>query len=339
MTRRTIPTRVVETGRLARGSSGQGVGWLQSLASRARNLRAQLVGINERLNTPFKNGFMSCVMGEQTFIANTARTLAIAQFPVRPDNIPAAANIALLVNPIFLAGETYRIPIMFTPPGVFHAQFLVVGIEAGFTTFANNARPGVTPLNDYRQQILGLEASRFGFVPPPDVGTIRYTWQRQVLGNFQTVMPFIPYFWNIIDEKSGRQYASDWMPHGALLNTRGTAGSVSNAVEGVAVSTATNHDSELFEFDTPWQFERDAQVSFLFRPIMDLYQIATEDPQLPYGDSPGEFPFIGVNDRSGGRRVQQATVRVEFHGARYYTGQDVLKDGAFLTSSDNGRDR
>jgi hypothetical protein len=99
------------------------------------------------------------------------------------------------------------------------------------------------------------------------------------------------------------------MPHGALLNTRGNSTQVRIAP-----------DSELFDFDTPWLFERDAQVSFLFRPIMDLYQIDAAEPTLPYYS----------DDRNQGKRNQQLTVRVEMHGVRYYDRQDVLKEGAYV---------
>ena len=316
--RRRTPTRVVETGRVVRGSSGQGVGWLQALAERMRNLRAQVAGIHARLNTPLRDGVPGAVAGERTFFADTNKTITIQNFPTNPDATPPAAFTTLKVNPIILAGETYRIPIMFPPPGVFEAHNLVVGIEAGFTMFANVARMGLTPLNDYRQVFAipaGTQYVGGGFVDEsPANSVIQYTWQQQVLGDFCKVMPFLPFFWNIVDEKSGRQYAQDWMPHGALLNTRG------NSIG--RTTPVANPDSELFEFDTPWIFERDGQVSFLFRPIMDLYQIDATDATLPYGTT---------NDLSGGRRVEQATVRVEFHGNRYYTGQDVLKDGAFLT--------
>jgi hypothetical protein len=255
-----------------------------------------------------------------TFVADTTRTLTITEFPDDPDAVPPVAFVALTVNPIFLAGQTYRIPVTFTPPGVLQAHNLVVGIEAGFTTFANSARQGITQLNDYRQ----MKGARPGFVGDPGTA-LQYTWQKQVLGDFTTVMPFIPYLWNIIDEKSGRQYSQTWMPHGALLNTRGNGG-------GTSVHAA-HHDSELFEFDTPWLFERDAQVAFLFRPIMDLYQIAAGDAQTPFVNDAGS----NINDLSGGRRVQQATVRVEFHGNRYYTDQDVMKYGAYVTNSEPQR--
>lgn len=295
--RRQIPTRIIETGRLVRGSSGQGVGWLQTLADRFRNLRAQVAGIEDRLNSNLANGFPSCISAERTFVADTTTTLTIADYQ---------GTGPLTVNPIFLSGQTYRIPVIFTPPGILHANYLNVGIETGFTTFNNVNRFGITPLDDYRRDMGGLFVSEL----PGD--TIRYTQQQQVLGDFAPVMPFIPYFWNIVDEKSGRQYGQDLLPNGALLNTRSNE----------SVDAGVLPDSELFEFDYPWQFERDGQVSFLFRPIMDLYQIASSDAQLPYGNT---------DDRSGGRRVLQATVRVEFHGSRYYTTQDVLKYGAFVT--------
>lgn len=326
--KRSIPTRIIETGRLARGASGQGVGWLQSLAERFRNLRAQIQGVQERLSSPLTDGFPSCVLGELTFKADELTVITIPQYPSNPDSIPSTFIVPLLVNPIMLSGQTYRIPITFTPPGVLYAHNLVVGIEAGYTMFANQNRPGITPLNDYRQFIGNPNDS--GFCPKdPTDGVIQYSYQQQVLGSFATVIPYIPFLWNIVDEKSGRQYAQDLMPHGALLQTRGYSSGNSSSDLG---SKHPNADSELFEFDTPWIFERDAQVSFLFRPLMDLYQIAANDANLPYGSF-----FDPADDRSGGRRFEQATVRVEFHGNRYYTGQDVLKDGAFVTDSEPRR--
>ncbi len=319
--KRNTPTRIVETGRAARGSSGQGVGWLHDLANRARNIRASIVGIHERLTSPLQDGVPGCANGEMRFQADQDKTISIAQFPTDPDDIVTPALLSpLLVNPIILSGQTYTIPITFPPPGVFQAHNLVVGIEAGFTMFANQNRPGLTPLADYRQTPPNGDAAYGGFVSgAPDERVIRYTWQQQVLGNFAQVMPFLPFVWNILDEKSGRPLAQDWIPSGALLNTRGNAGS----------STVEQTDGEFFEFDVPWIFERDGQVSFLFRPLMDLYQIAAADAQRPYVTSEG----AGINDLTGGRRFEEAILRVEFHGNRYYTSQDVLKDGARLTNA------
>jgi hypothetical protein len=186
-------------------------------------------------------------------------------------------------------------------------QNLVVTLEAGMTQVGGVNRPMLYALNDY------LQTRTVGGFDPASTGAgpvaLRATWQQQVLGSRWEYLPYLPYFWNIIDEKSGRQYAQDWMPHGALLNTRGNN-----------VSVRVAPDSELFDFDTPWLFERDAQVSFLFRPIMDLYQVAASSPTLPYV----------FDDRNQGRRNQQLTVRVEMHGIRYYDRQDVLKEGAFV---------
>lgn len=300
MTNRRIPTRVVETGRVVRGSSGQGVGWLQPLAERARGIRAQLEGIYRRLSSPMIDGVPAAVSGEWTFKANTQQQITIENFS---DDQQAPSFVGpLICNPIVLAGQTYKIRIDFPPPGVLSVQNLVVTMEAGMTEFAGINRPRIYALNDYLQEtVLGGFAS--------DVGPYLFTQQQQVLGNFASPLPFLPFFWNIIDEKSGRQYAQDWMPHGALLNTRGNSTYIRVAP-----------DSEFFDFDTPWLFERDAQVSFLFRPIMDLYQIDAAERILPYE----------VDDRNQGKRNQQLTVRVEMHGVRYYDRQDVLKEGAYV---------
>lgn len=301
MTNRRIPTRIVETGRVVRGSSGQGVGWLQSLAERARGLRAQLDGIQRRLTSPMIDGVPAAVSGEVVFKANTKEQITV-NYPVSP-NVPI--NITpILCNPIVKAGQTYRIPVMFPPPGVLSVQNLVVTLEAGMTEYAGVSRPRIYALNDYLQtSITGAFADGNGS------NSYFFTWQQQILGTAWDTLPFLPFFWNIIDEKSGRQYAQDWMPHGALLNTRGN-----NTYVRIAP------DSELFDFDTPWLFERDAQVSFLFRPIMDLYQVDASSDVLPYT----------VDDRNQGKRNQQLTVRVEMHGIRHYDRQDVLKEGAYV---------
>lgn len=324
--KRRNPTRIIEVGRVARGFSGQPLGWLQDLSDRARNLYAQIVGVQERVSSPLRDGFPSCVSGERTFVADTTKTFTISEFPTIPDDQNGAGFVTLTVNPIVLAGETYRIPVTFTPPGVLYAHNLVVGIEAGLPMFANNNVAFINSLGDYRQvrpviNDVADAAQTGGFVNADiNTGQIQYTYQKQVLGNFCTVLPMLPFLWNIIDEKSGRQYAQDWMPHGALLNTRGEA----------STFLVQHVDSDMFEFDTPWLFERDAQVAFLFRPIMDLYQIDAADATSPYRNV---STFAAINDLTGGRRASQATVRVEFHGNRYYTSQDVLKDGAFVTDT------
>lgn len=311
MTNRRIPTRVVETGRVVRGSSGQGVGWLQSLSDRARGLRAQLEGIHRRLSSPMIDGVPAAVSGELTFKANTQEQIEVSYPDVPQELIPGI--LPMLCNPIVKAGQTYRIPILFPPPGVLSVQNLVVTMEAGMTQVAGINRPRIYALNDY------LQTTNLGGFCEASAPPYRFTWQQQVLGTAWATLPYLPFFWNIIDEKSGRQYAQDWMPHGALLNTRGNSTYIRVAP-----------DSELFDFDTPWLFERDAQVSFLFRPIMDLYQVDASATRPP--PAPPDFPLFpySFEDRNQGQRNQQLTVRVEMHGVRYYDRQDVLKEGAFV---------
>ena len=192
--KRNTPTRIVETGRVARGSSGQPTGWLQPLVERARNLKAQIVGVQERIATPLRDGFPSMVQGEMTFKADLGQQISIENYPIDGDATVPTFATPLLVNPIMLAGITYRIPVLYTPPGVLHAHNLVVGIEAGFTTYGAAQRPGITPLNDYRQTIPNLVTSNGAMVSgAPNLRAMRWTYQQQVLGDFAQVMPFLPF--------------------------------------------------------------------------------------------------------------------------------------------------
>lgn len=336
MTNRRIPTRVVETGRVVRGSSGQGVGWLQPIAERVRGLRAQLEGIQRRLSSPMIDGVPAAISGELLFKANTQEKVTVnyPASPVGSSRFYPLGIVPVLCNPIVKAGQTYRIPILFPPPGVLSVQNLVVTLEAGMTEVSGVNQPYISPLNDY----LETQDGAFNISTNLTTTPYFYTWQQQILGNIWLTRPFLPFFWNIIDEKSGRQYAQDWMPHGALLNTR------ANGQSGFSIFEAVAPDGELFDFDTPWLFERDAQISFLFRPIMDLYQLDADaiidfappfgpiSNIFPYGNPPEESepPPVLFDDRNQLKRNQQLTVRVEMHGVRYYDRQDVLKEGAYV---------
>jgi hypothetical protein len=295
MTDRRIPTRTIQTQRPAAGSAGQGVGWLRPLEDRLRGLRAQLEGLHMRLGSPLADGVPAAVAGEVTFKANQQTNIAV---PLTLQEAPISIFGTVNVFPILLAGETYRVPVTFSPPGVFMAHNLAVNIEAGWPS--TQGRPLVWALGDYRQSTVGgfldssLPADALNFSQQQQV--LHYGYDPDTWGQYT----YLPYFWNIVDEKSGRQYSQDWLPHGLLMNGSLSAANV----------LTTDSSGELFEFDTPWLFERDAQVSFLFRPIMDLYQLDTQvDIFKPQA---------------------QAKVCVEFHGNRYYTRQDVLKEGARL---------
>lgn len=309
MTDRRFPTRIIPTSRPANGAAGQGVGWLQPLEDRLQGLRAQLQGVYERLSSPLADGVPSAVTGEVLFKQNEQVKIPVKVVLFEEGGEPAFGT--LLCNPILQAGQTYRIPITFSPPGVFMAHNLVVTVEAGWETapFTDGGailqqRPLIWPLPDYRQNTNG------GFLDSASPLALNFSNQQQYLHyGYDTSawgqQTYLPYFWNIIDEKSGRQYSQDWLPHGLLMNRRFDA---LNAV-------GTNDSSgEFFEFDVPWLFERDAQVSFLFRPIVDLYN---QDLQA-------------LRDLGAAVVPAQAKVCVEFHGNRYYTRQDVLKEGARL---------
>lgn len=102
------------------------------------------------------------------------------------------------------------------------------------------------------------------------------------------------YFWNLEDPRSGKRFGDDLMSCMALLPP-------SSTIPG----------SRLM-FDTPWLLERDSQLRFMFRPIVDIVQTANSS----------------VED--GAPRNQAVRVRVELHGTRYFTEQDVMRKGAIV---------
>lgn len=302
MTDRRLPTRIINTPRPANGSAGQGLGWLQPLEDRKRGLLAQLEGLYMRLTSPLADGVPSAVTGELLFKQNEQNKVTVNVPTIEEGGAPVL--VPTTCNPIVQAGQTYRVPVTFSPPGVFMAHNLVVTVEAGWESepLTGQSRPLIWSLPDYRQNANGAfldSAAPLALNFSQQQQVLHYGWDPDVWGQYT----YLPYFWNIIDEKSGRQYSQDWLPHGLLMNRR------------FDVNINTNDSSgEFFEFDTPWLFERDAQVSFLFRPIVDLYW---SDPSV--------FRELGENVKPA-----QAKVCVEFHGNRYYTRQDVLKEGARL---------
>lgn len=116
--------------------------------------------------------------------------------------------------------------------------------------------------------------------------------------NVTTVGPdaVIPlsYMWGLSDPRSGKRFSSDLMSCFSLLYpTKVDAGFRESYMPG-----------SMLKFDAPWVMERDSQFQFAFRPITNINQTAGQDLD------------------------HQVRVRVEVHGTRYFTDQDMLRKGA-----------
>jgi hypothetical protein len=122
------------------------------------------------------------------------------------------------------------------------------------------------------------------------------------------------------------QFADEMLPDLMLLPQSATQGPVSINAGATGNIGATGGR---FEFTTPWLFERDAQLTFLFRPIT---------PALQPTATSGYFPFA-YDDREQNNTVRNMaiTVRAEVHGTRYVDAQDALRLGARIP--DEGDDQ
>ena len=110
----------------------------------------------------------------------------------------------------------------------------------------------------------------------------------------------VSYVWNLIDRDSGRRLADDWISQQALL-----PGGFQSQVDG-----------NLFEFPTPWLFERAGTLDFQFRLTNPIMQLDTADPFNPFD--------WDDHENNGAERNMRVTVRVELHGTKFYSSRDKL---------------
>ena len=140
----------------------------------------------------------------------------------------------------------------------------------------------------------------------------------------------INFLWNMVDTKSQRRLADAYISQ--MVFTPPSAPVTQEAgfvvIPPFPPITTYNQahervpDGDLFRFCTPWVFERDGQVNFIFRPITPVLQF---DSSLA-----GTDPVVGLpyDDRINGLRDQRVRVQVEIHGYRFETDQDLIRAGA-----------
>jgi len=299
------PFRSADPIRRAQPGAGQPIGWLPTLKQQVSRLREQIEGIELRLDRRLTKGEPAATVGERVFLPQpTSFTFDYLQDGV------SAVDAQYVVQD----GITYEIPIVFPPPGVFRARYFKVNIYQRV----------FTPSGPFQMPVAyGDYFSSFGGFTP-EVQTRKYLFPDNG-GAFglqkQYVSRRMSFLWNIIDTKSGMQFADEMLPDLMLLPQSPTQGPVGYSNIGATGGR--------FEFTTPWLFERDAQLTFLFRPIT---------PALQPTATSGYFPF-NYDDREQNNTVRNMaiTVRAEIHGTRYVDAQDALRLGARI--GDEGDDQ
>lgn len=301
------PYRSADPIRRSLPGAGQPIGWLPTLKAQVETLRKQIEGIELRLDRRLVKGEPAAAVGERVFSPQpTSFTFDYLQDGVSP---PVDAQY------VVQDGITYEIPIVFPPPGVFRARYFKVNLYQRVFT-PSGAFQFPVAYGDY--------FSAFGNTLQTQ--TRKYLFPDNTNVQTQLVSRRMSFLWNIIDTKSGVQFADEMLPDLLLLPQSPTTG---RRIENVLPANQQGTTGGNFEFTTPWLFERDAQLTFLFRPITPAIQ--------PTATS-GYFPF-NYDDREQNNSVRNMaiTVRAEVHGTRYVDSQDALRLGARI--GDEGDDQ
>ena len=308
------PFRTTDPIRRAQTGAGQPIGWLPTLKEQVSRLREQVEGIELRLDRRLTKGEPAATVGERVFLPQpTSFAFDYLQ------NGVSSVDSQIVVQD----GVTYEIPIIFPPPGVFRARYFKVNIyQRVFTSSGPFQMP--VAYGDYFSVFdasLEVQTRKYLF---PDNGNGLFTMQQQLVSRRMS------FLWNIIDTKSGMQFADEMLPDLMLLPQSPTSGPAQSTMgERVLPFNQRGTTGGRFEFTTPWLFERDAQLTFLFRPIT---------PALQPTATSGYFPF-NYDDREQNNTVRNMaiTVRAEVHGTRYVDAQDALRLGARI--GDEGDDQ
>lgn len=295
--------RTNDAPRAAQPASGQPIGWLQPLKAQMVRLRKELQGLELRVGKQLGAGEPAAIVGRKTFSPDLTYTF---DFDYRQDGVSSVKSQYVLKD-----GITYEIPIVMPPPGVMLMRSMQVKLYQ--RVFVPNVGPMQVPMN-YGNYFLFSENSLADYV---DVyQTRKFSFPDNFDARSLVYSRRMSFVWNLIDTKSGSQFSDELVSDQALI----PQGMGVPVTDHAAYKIETGTTGRFLEFDAPWLFERDAQLTFFFRPINPVIQPTADSGYLPY-------PF---DDREQNNQVRNSavTVQIELHGTRYVDEQDARREGA-----------
>jgi hypothetical protein len=320
------PTNTPKSNPLKTSQASWWTGWTKPLQDLIHTLDADIAGLKARLQHPIHKGRPAAYVGFRDFIPE--RTI------VQVDTAQTGEG----TNPcnyVVRDGQDYDIPIIMPGPGVFVAEEITVAIfQQQYAPIAASAgdRPFVLELVDVQLAAMQAEMRANTFVFPsaqtpyfttkfsifPQQTGIAYLGESNNVRVAPQSQRTLNYFWNMVDTKSQRRLADAYISQ--MVLTPPSAPVVQRNILNTAFESVP--DGDLFRFCTPWVFERDGQVNFIFRPITPVFQF---DSAIP-----GTDPVVGLpyDDRINELRDQRVRVQVEIHGYRFETDQDAIRAGA-----------
>jgi hypothetical protein len=328
------PTNTPKSNPLKTSQASWWTGWTKPLQDLIHTLDADVAGLKARLRNPIHKGRPAAYVGFRDFIPERS--------VVQVDTAQTGEG----TNPcnyVVRDGQEYDIPIIMPGPGVFVAEEITVAIfQQQYAPIAasKGAAPFVLDLVDVNLAAMQAEVRANTFVFPS--GLTPYFTTKFSIYPQQTSLAYLGfggpgvdnvrnryrvppqgqrtlnYLWNMVDTKSQRRLADAYISQ-MVLTPPSAPVTQFNFTQTAFESVP---DGDLFRFCTPWVFERDGQVNFIFRPITPVLQF---DSSIA-----GNDPVVGLNydDRINGVRDQRVRVQVEIHGYRFETDQDLIRAGA-----------
>lgn len=295
------PFRAAEPTSPLRGYN-QPLGFLPTIKKQFEQLQQDVFGIKARLGTRLGHGEPAAAIGQRVFQPE-AQSFDFDVLQLGEGDVP--------VQYVLRNGQTYNIPIIFPPPGVFRARYLTVALSQRvfvtalpsltmqYPTVSHGVAVVITSLSQ-------LQTNKFSYptTATPDAP-------------FDGVASRMNFCWNLIDNKSGNRLSDEWLPDTLLLPAAAQSLPYTESRDFPLSSSASGG---CFEFDLPWLFERDADITFQFRPLIPILQ-----PTVATG---AVWPSGDDREFDGGVRNNALTVKVELHGTRHYTEQDAKRAGA-----------
>lgn len=244
-------------------------GWAPpALKDGVRDLEQQMAMAQLRVDQARLKNVPGAIKGEKLFTPSVA----------------ARTVNAVSVRDICLSGQTYDVEVPYNAAGVFIARSMVVNVSFRQVVSDNSQTPYVL----WHNTRMANAANAAGWGLTTNLALFGTGTTSPESGNAAP----ISYMWNLEDPRSGKRVCDDLVSGMALLPPFETA-------------SGFTPGSRLM-FDAPWLLERDSQLRFMFRPLMDIVESASI---------------------SESRTLR---LRVEIHGTRFFTDQDAMRKGALI---------
>ncbi len=257
-------------------------------------------GVRDRLKYAAKPSLKTAYRANRVFQPDTSRAFLL--------DTSQNGGAGHLVNYVLKDANTYEIPFVFSGEGVFVARFMKVSIKQRLfvTPWGRAVQMAANYHSRFPGNVAGAWTTKFSVFPKQP---------EQTSSHF--AVPTTNFYWSMRDN-TGWQLSDNLQSHIMLQPNTVTP---LLPIDADLLWTPIN-DGGLYEFDTPWAFERDGQCVFQFRPTVPMLQF---DSSIAGNDASVGLPF---DDRESGVRNQAVTVTVALHGSRFRTDRDAMRAGA-----------